>query len=146
MLLPVLRFFQRYALIFALLAGSYVRHWVLPHGDPWWLRLGITLAAAGAVYFLLYKDGVTANRRGDAARLRVIEIIGFSVLYWLAILLALLVIWAFAGDSPADWLPFGQKIDWPTALAIAALVLAAIVYAMGLRAAIRKRRRHSFLN
>jgi peptidoglycan biosynthesis protein MviN/MurJ (putative lipid II flippase) len=139
MLVSVLRFFQRYAFVFALFAGLGARDWLVPDRGQWWLRLGVTLAAAGAVYFLLYKDGVTANRRGAAARLRVIEIIGFSLLYWLAILLALLVI-------AADWGPLAEKIDWPTALAVAVLVLAAVVYALGLRAAIRKRRRHSFLN
>jgi hypothetical protein len=146
MLIYIVRFFQRYALVFALLAGICARRWLLPDGGDWWLQVGITVAVTGAVYFLLYKDGVTANRRGSAARLRIIEIIGFSVAYWLAILLALLVILAVAGDSAADSLPFGQKIGWPTALAITALVLAAVVYALGLRAAIRKRRRHPFFN
>lgn len=148
MLISFLRFFQRYAFVFALFAGVCARHWLVPEGGQWWLELGITIAAGGAVYLLLYKDGVTANRRGTAARLRVIEIIGFSIVYWIwiAILLVLLLFLLFGGDPPADWRPFEQKIDWPTALAIAALMLAAVVYALGLRAAIRKRRRHSFLN
>jgi hypothetical protein len=146
MLVPVLRFFQRYAAVFAIFAGVYARRWVLPDGGQWWLELGVTVAAAGAVYFLLYKDGVSDNRQGPEARLRIIEIIGFSVLFWLNVMIGLLLLFLLASDSATDLLPFGQSIDWPIALAIVALVLAAIVYALGLRAAIRKRRRHPFLN
>jgi hypothetical protein len=140
MLLPVLRFFQRYALVFAILTGVLARRFVLPNGGQWWLELGITLAVTGAVYFLLYKDGVTENRRGVQARLKIIEIIGMSVLYWYVMLYALFLFLLLVGIPATDWLPFGQRIDWFTVLAIAALVLAAVIYALGLRCAIRHRR------
>ena len=140
MLIPVLRFFQRYAFIFAIIAGLYVRDWAVPGPDQRWLKAAVMFAVTGAVYFLLYKDGVTANRRGEAARLRIIEIIGLSALYWCSILGALFLFSLVARDSVTDWVPFGQGLDWRTVLVIAALALAATVYALGLRSAIRNRR------
>ena len=55
----IIRFFQRYALIIAILAGVIVPKLVLP-GDPaWWLRVAVGLPIAIGVASLLRKEGVT---------------------------------------------------------------------------------------
>ncbi len=58
----LVRFVQRYATFFALLAGLIAYRVILPNDAPWWLELTIVLGIAMAIYLLLYKDGVTANR------------------------------------------------------------------------------------
>lgn len=143
MLGAVLRFFQRYAAIFSIMVGVTATRLFLPKNSPWWLELPMLVGVMLAVHWLLYKDGVSDNRQGPDARLRIIEIIGYSVLYWFAIWYGLLIILLFVGIPAIDWLPFVQGIDWPIVISIAALLLAAVVYAFGLRAAIRRRARHN---
>lgn len=58
----ILRFFQRWAMLFAILAGSIIHRTVLPEHLPLWLEYGVTLVSTGLVYLVLHKDGVTTNR------------------------------------------------------------------------------------
>jgi hypothetical protein len=140
MVVHVVRFFQRYAFFFFVTAGVIAPRLILPDDSNKWLKLAVAVVAMLAVWKLLYKDGVTGCRANDEPGLSVLSIIGFSVLYWYLILYAMLVFIILAGASATDWLPFGQNTDWLTPLATAALVLAAVVYAFGMRAAIRARR------
>jgi hypothetical protein len=59
----IVRFFQRYALVFAILAGLVVREVVLPEDSSWWLDLAVGLPVTLAVYLPLYKRGVTNQRK-----------------------------------------------------------------------------------
>jgi hypothetical protein len=58
----IIRFFQRWAFVFAILTGSIVYHIVLPDDSPRWLEVGVMLPVAVVVYMLLHKNGVTTNR------------------------------------------------------------------------------------
>lgn len=67
----IIRFFQRYATLIALLSGLILPRLVLP-GDPaWWLRLAVGLPIAIGVGTLLHKDGVSNRpkpRKGTLSR------------------------------------------------------------------------------
>lgn len=57
----IVRFVQRYAGFFAILAGMIGHTLILPDNSPWWLELGIGLAITLPTYLLLYKYGVTRH-------------------------------------------------------------------------------------
>jgi hypothetical protein len=59
----IVRIFQRYAGFFAIFAGLTFSHFVLPKDIPFWIGLAVTVSVAAVVFLLLYKDGVTGNRR-----------------------------------------------------------------------------------
>ena len=63
----IVRFFQRYALVFALLAGMAARELILPEDAPWWLSLTVGIPVVTGVVLLLHKDGVT-NRRKERGK------------------------------------------------------------------------------
>ena len=138
MLIYIVRFFQRYAFFFSMMAAFIGYRPVLPKDSPWWLEAAVVASIFVAVERLLYKEDVTGMRADGKPGLTILAIIGLSVFYWYLILFALFLFLLLAGDSVTDWLPFGQNIDGQ--ITIAALVLAAVVYVLGLRAAIRKRR------
>jgi hypothetical protein len=58
----IIRFFQRFALPFAILTGLFAREVILPEDSPWWLDLIVGLPVTFGVFLLLHKDGVTTNR------------------------------------------------------------------------------------
>jgi hypothetical protein len=55
----IVRFLQRYASFFAILAGLVGYRLILPDNSSQWLELGTGLAITLATYTLLYKFGVT---------------------------------------------------------------------------------------
>ena len=58
----IIRFIQRYAFCSAIFAGLLSYRLMLPDDAPWWLEYATVLGVSGAVYLLLYRDGVTGNR------------------------------------------------------------------------------------
>ena len=57
----IVRFFQRYAGFFSVLAGLIGYRLILPDDSPWWIELGTGLAITLATYLILYKFGVTRH-------------------------------------------------------------------------------------
>jgi hypothetical protein len=137
----IVRFFQRYAHFFATLAGGIIYRRALPDDSPWWLELPVFLAIAGSVYWLLYKEGVTGTREDGKPGLTKLAIAGYSVSYWM--LIAVLLFIFTPGDcvSAADGHAFTQCVAGQTPFLIISMWVAAIVYALGLWAEIRSRRR-----
>lgn len=59
----ILRFLQRYAGLFAMLAGIIAYRLILPDDARWWLKFGTGLAVTIPVYLLLYKYGITRHTK-----------------------------------------------------------------------------------
>ena len=58
----IVRFVQRYASFFAILAGLISYRLILPDDARWWVELATALAVTIGVYLLLSKVGVTGHR------------------------------------------------------------------------------------
>ena len=56
-------FFQRFALPVGLLVGLIVTSVIFPKEAAWWLKALVGVPVCLIIYALLYKDGVTANRK-----------------------------------------------------------------------------------
>ena len=55
----ILRFMQKRAGLFAMLAGILAYHAILPDSAPWWQKLGLGLAVLTPTYLLLFRYGIT---------------------------------------------------------------------------------------
>ena len=139
MLVPVLRFFQRYAHFFAGLAGLMAYRRLLPDDSPTWLELAVLIAVGVAVYQLLYKHGVTGCRADGKPGPTALGIVGFSIAYWCLVAFVMLLTAVEACEPATDGL--GSCTDEQKGFLIISVWVAAIVYALVLWAAIRARRR-----
>lgn len=140
MIIYVIRFFQRYAMLFALLSGVVAERLALPDHSPRWLELLVRLVVALPVCLLLYKSGVTGVRDGGKPGLTVVTIILFSLAYWLLVAFGFLIFTAGDCAVGTDLLGTDRCTGARMPLLIAAACIAAFVYALGLRSAIRGRR------
>jgi len=140
MIVPVIRFFQRYANFFATLAGVIAYRRLLPDDSPWWLQLPVGLAVWVLVYELLYKDEVTGIREGGKPGLTVLAIVGLSVSYWCMVAVVLFILTAGDCDSALHGLAADRCIDGQNRFLIISVWIAAMIYAFGLWAKIRARR------
>jgi hypothetical protein len=57
----IVRFVQRWASFFAILAGLISYRLILPDDTRWWVELATALAVTIGVYLLLSKAGVTGS-------------------------------------------------------------------------------------
>lgn len=135
----VVRFFQRYAHFFAGLAGLIGYRLILPDDSPKWLEVAVLIAVSIAVYQLLFKYGVTDRRADGKPGPTILGIVAISLFYWG--LAALVMILIAADDCQSGTDGIGPCIDEQKGFLIVSVWFAAIVYALGLWAAIRARRR-----
>ena len=143
MLSYIVRFFQRYAFFFTGVAATIACRLILSDDSSWWLELTVLISVAGAGYLLLNKDGVTGIREGGKPGLTMLAIVGFSLSYWYLVAIGLLIITVGDCESAADGLALDRCTEGQNRFLIISVWIAAIVYGLGLWAAIRERRQAS---